>query len=153
MRPVQVKRKLTTQPIHLEHTHRYPPGPKLVVTKGTALPSQAPTGATPVSIKRPQVVTKTDSKYQTTTNQAHRDPVHLFKVTTTPRTKHKLLQSETSSRINTCTCTVNYRCVVQFYLLSSYFMSDTTISEMSMASVFQINNSTAEKQNESFVSV
>ena len=32
-------------------------------------------------------------------------------------------------------------------------MLDTTISEMSMASVFQINNSTAEKQNESFVSI
>ena len=28
-------------------------------------------------------------------------------------------------------------------------MLDTTISEMSMVSVFQINNSTAEKQNES----
>ena len=38
------------------------------------------------------------------------------------------------------------------YLLSSYFMLDTTISEMSMVSVFQINNSTTEKQKE-FVSV
>ena len=35
------------------------------------------------------------------------------------------------------------------YLLSSHFMLDTTISERSMVSVFQINNPTEEKQNKS----